>query len=149
MQGILFKEDVFDVILKGKKTQTRRLIRKLPDDSIFQSQQSEVFTFTGPIGKLQLRPRYKIGEPLYLKEPYLLVNKKVIYKFDLPQNDPQRRLKNYWNNKLYMPQKHARYFIEISNVEVEQYLHISERYGKAVNNGDEKRWFWVYTFHLA
>jgi hypothetical protein len=75
---------------------------------------------------------YKIGETVYLKEPYSLVESRskfardgvkvgtVIYKYDGGWGDKT------WRNKLFMPAKYARYFIEITAVRCERLQDISD-----------------------
>jgi hypothetical protein len=54
MRGICFKESMFNAVINGRKTVTRRMA-----------------------------DRYKVGEILYLKEPYFVnENGSVDYKFD-------------------------------------------------------------------
>jgi hypothetical protein len=102
MQGICFIDPFFHLIIKGKKTQIRRLVSSS--------------------GK----PKYKKDETVYLKEPYLATinlfpcENRVIYKFEY-DNPPNY----YWENKLFMPQKYARCFIKITDVRTEQLQNIS------------------------
>lgn len=96
MKGILFKEDMFTAVIQETKTQTRRLANVT-------------------------RPRFKTGEKVFLKEPYTLLGESVYYKFDYSPNNWQR-----WKNKMFMPEKYARYYIEITNVRKEHLQDISE-----------------------
>ena len=74
------------------------------------------------------KPSYKVGERLYLQELYYVSNLmrfSIEYKYgsDLP-NDVIKKAK--WKNKLSMPAKYARYFIEIIGVKVERLQDISD-----------------------
>lgn len=63
---------------------------------------------------------YKIGEVLYLKETYFInANGTVDYKFD-------HTVERKWENKLFMPSRYARYFIEIVDVRTENLQDITE-----------------------
>lgn len=122
MKGICFKEDLFRKILDGKKTQTRRPI----DLGIWDPND-----LTKEFVEMRLNPRYKKGEIVYLKEPWLLErkypnaplshphSKKMVpvYAYD---KQPQVRKILKWKNKLFMPEQYARYFIEILEVRAER-----------------------------
>jgi hypothetical protein len=117
MKGMLFNYELglFTATVEGRKNETRRL------------------ALEGPLST----PRYKVGERLYLKEPII---RDLIW-------DPDRRLYpshsvppisykyNYsdlmqkqfkWSNKLFMAEKDARYFIEITDTHTEQLHDITE-----------------------
>jgi len=134
MKGIMFTQPMFNAVIKGRKTQTRRIVKPQPeeikqgfcDNSICLNYD----TFLGKDGKWYLnsygdkstQPRYKVGEKLYLKEPYFIDDDRVIYRFDNYKDD---HLICKWSNKLFMPEKYARYFIEITDVRVERVQDIS------------------------
>lgn len=112
MKGICFTEEMFNSVIKGNKTQTRRLI------------------------KPRLINRYNIGDIIYLKEPYVddYINGAMFYKYD---KDDLHKLKimgyekdsykrKFWHNKLFMPECYARYFIEIINIRRERLQEISD-----------------------
>ncbi len=103
MQGILFNHDLgmFQGVVAGTKTETRRL-------------QIE--------GK---KARYKVGEKVFLKEPYALIkglNTEIglAYKYTFPEASDK------WRNKMFMGEKYARYFIEITEVIPEKLFQITE-----------------------
>jgi hypothetical protein len=92
MKGICFIEEMFDLVIQGTKTQTRRIAN----------------------GK----PRYNVGDLVYLKEPYMFVGEHegyILYKYD-KHNIKKTRI---WQNKLFMPNKYSRFFIIIENVSTE------------------------------
>jgi hypothetical protein len=66
----------------------------------------------------RMNKTFKKGDIVYLKEPYAVCNDLLIYKY-LSKNTNNIR---QWKNKLFMPEKFARYFIKITDVK-EQYLH--------------------------
>lgn len=95
----------------------------------------------------EIRPKYNVGETVYLKEPYAETCDEygtpiIAYKFGgkprlkLPDSlgcemDTDWCIDNYpacgeWKNKLFMPQWAARYFIEITAVRAERLQDISE-----------------------
>lgn len=81
---------------------------------------------------LEMKPRYKKGELLYLKEPYIddLSMDKTFYKFEKLDrafiNTEIPNISNPWKNKLFMPQSAARYFIKITDVRLERLQEITE-----------------------
>jgi hypothetical protein len=117
MRGINFTEPLFHLVVSGEKTQTRRIIKPQPDE------------------KGTVKPRYKRGETLYLKEPYATdvdiagddyvfkMEGNILYKYSILgfENSPVK-----WKNKLFMPEKYARYYIKISGVRVERLQDVSD-----------------------
>lgn len=146
MRGILFTEPLYHKVVNGSKTQTRREgnlkeINKSPDDWIIYD------NVTGEVGRSDyyvllakhnnsdnanvVKPLYKVGEVLYLKEPYLEDGLgTVIYKFDY---DPSLVSHVKFKNKLFMPQKYARYFVKITGIRCERLFDISE--GDCIREG--------------
>jgi hypothetical protein len=110
MTGISFIEPLFHGVVSGKKTQTRRIMKPMPDGVIIK----------------KYTPRYRKGEVLYLKEPYVidLAQKRVTYKYGNNSGEAWQMPK--WGNKLFMPEKFARYFIEITDVRAELLQDISD-----------------------
>jgi hypothetical protein len=146
MKGILFSEEMFNLVVNGTKTQTRRLIKPQPDKfdlnniplSIIEIEDEySITTYSSPI-----KPRYKAGEILYLKEPYCqdceemntslgierIANGKILYKYNGDIISVNDRFSPFgkWQNKLFMPAKFARFFIEITNVRCENICAISD-----------------------
>lgn len=111
MKGICFIENMFNSVINGNKTQTRRLI------------------------KPSVINKYKVGDIVYLKEPYVydFVGDVVFYKYDKDDlyklkvigYEEKSYSKKFWRNKLFMPENYARYFIEITNVRKERLQDIS------------------------
>lgn len=74
MQGICFMKSMFELVLTGQKTQTRRIICPQPKGQLFDS----IHYTKGNILKekfdfdcgLSATPKYNVGEKVYLKEPY-------------------------------------------------------------------------------
>ena len=66
MKGIIFSEPMFRATIEGRKTQTRRIVKPQPDFI------SENFGWANRNNGDIILPRYKVGEKVYLKEPYEL-----------------------------------------------------------------------------
>lgn len=140
MKGICFTEPLFHKVVKGEKTQTRRIINPQPTmkaDWFIK----EVAGWNAPFGVVEkypdcepekfeihqlLNPKYNIGEKVYLKEPYVISGKYIIYKFGSTIGRECDNAGVKWKNKLFMPESAARYFIEITGVKSERLQDISE-----------------------
>ena len=143
MKGILFKELMFKATIKDLKTQTRRIIKEpkwAEPGTLEISEEGLPMAISKRSGCLsQIKPRYKKGETVYLKEPYMFTpNPEVInpngngirYKF----SESKQFIEEWkWQNKLFMPTKYARYFIKITDVRIEQIRDITEQ--EAINEG--------------
>jgi hypothetical protein len=142
MKGICFIEPLFRATIQGRKTMTRRIIDNPSNENIY----NYYYKFLSNIGTLnqkEFKPRYKVGEIVYLKEPYCLdcdfiqnkyskewkANGKIRYKYNGDELSELSRLAsgfNVWSNKLFMPEKYARYFIKIISVKLERLQDISD-----------------------
>lgn len=115
MKGILFKEDMFEAVINGSKNQTRRIIpeKDLAEGELMKDEKIQRLLCEG-------RARYKKGDVVYLKEPYddSIVDE-IFYRYLTTSTNKG------FKNKLFMPAKHARYFIKITNVRVERLDSIS------------------------
>ena len=136
MKGIMFKEDLFKLTIERIKTQTRRTVN-VPDDYelINHNDITGYTTFhynimDGKAGMIHgMYPRYRKGGTVYLKEPFIIDPPPskdgcqiVVYKYG--NNDSFHR--TGWKNKMFMPEKYARYFIKITNVRIQKLNEISE-----------------------
>jgi hypothetical protein len=137
MKGINFIEPLFYKVIIGEKEQTRRIMTPQPsDDGLHDHDKypmsiSPEYDMTGFWGEVEetgemrkFKPRYRRGEVLYLKEPYVVAGGKhsdgiVAYKYNRNIVFPNEQNPK-WENKLFMPEKHARYFIEITDVRAER-----------------------------
>ncbi len=162
MKGIIFTESNFNLTVQRVKTMTRRIIKSQPDNirsfnrvlgNTPDYELSEkpwtpepAYHFFMHEGKY-LKPRYKVGETVYLKEPYIITGQTYEYEY-LHENKTDiaciKRNGGY-KNKLFMPEKYARYFIKITNVRAERLQDISEedciKEGIKVGRcGNESKW---------
>ena len=127
MKSINFTEEMHCATVNELKEMTRR-IAKYKGQPIPTSWSAKAID-----GKLMLydnagnfvseiEPRYQVGEKVYLKEPYVRTNH-TLYKWSEDENT-RERLKSNWENN--MPEKYARYFIEITAVHCERLQDISD-----------------------
>ncbi len=141
MKGICFKEPLFKKTIEGTKTQTRRLMiisdcsesHKNYEDAEWKDEPMSI-TFNGvgaycalcgngvsPKNKYNgIKPKYRVGDIVYLKEPYYIADEFTYYRFDKERPETDK-----WENKLFMPESAARYFIEITGVRSERLQDIS------------------------
>lgn len=147
MKGILFIEDMFQMVLAGVKTETRRIATEdvhhklvnfnLDNEALFENlQNGELFV---------LKPRYKVNDIVYLKEPYQfnyhLVQKDILYEPNqkdivykyISNTGMSEMLEEKWKNKLFMPEKYSRFKIQIINVDIQELNQISNQ--SAINEG--------------
>lgn len=142
MKGICFKEDLYEKTVFGYKTQTRRIALNLINYHLIEiSKCDNKFKLTFQNDALSdiikvVKPRYNIGEKVYLKEPYRLYKDDIIknsknlikdwlyceYKY-LNNNIKEINIK--WKNKLFMPANIARKFIEIIDINVQKIKEIN------------------------
>jgi len=147
MKGICFIPPLFHLNIEEIKNQTRRTMSEQPDaDGLHDhtrfpmSVDSDMQGFWGTSAETgthkEFKPKYRVGERIYLKEPYYYLGDKdgvpqYLYRFQvggiigqslqfLPEDF------KHWSNKLFMPAKAARFFIEITGVRPERLQDISE-----------------------
>lgn len=139
MKGIIFTESNFHLTVQGIKKQTRRIIKPQPD--YFRLVGTSVInSINTPFGAHGIiTPRYKVGETVYLKEPYCIHRmsnpyvsqtwEEILYKYGEDKaviDYMEDNLGVRWKNKLFMPESAARHFIKITSVRAERLQDISE-----------------------
>jgi len=169
MKGICFKEPLFHATIERHKTETRRIMVPQPDKirsittlmvdhpgyDLTNEPRTPAPAFHFLMnGDKVIRPKYKVGEVLYLKEPYAIEDVgcntfKLTYQFDGDKKEDAAVFINPdaegidWNsirsaqasmsksrsgfaNKLFMLEWAARYFIRITAVRAERLQDISD-----------------------
>jgi hypothetical protein len=146
MRGLLCIEPLYHQIVKGNKTQTRRSggleevnVQGIPGDSLWDWSPDDWSICESDIGIFefhnkkeqswaQCKPRYKVGEVLYLKEPIREVNgvgDTDYTQYAYSTNVVERSMVK-WSNKLFMPCAAARAFVKITGIRCERLTDISE-----------------------
>jgi len=149
MKGICFIEPLFNKVILGEKTQTRRILNIQPKDdrawrvgTFLESTARSDDKYRGKNHYLLLggeysikevdsryfSPKYKLNEIVYLKEPYFIdCSGDIHHKFGYPENIAEMERHNTkWSNKRFMPESAARYYIIIKGVRAERLQDISE-----------------------
>jgi hypothetical protein len=162
VKGICFKEPLFHKVVAGEKTMTRRIMNPQPNmiEGYILEHSNQFKAYNWILKKLigtnpdryeviqGFKSRYKVGEIVYLKEPYFVwepehcnsMPERFAYKywdkFYKMKADIQEAIRKeefelgydtyYWHNKLFMPEKYARYFIKIKDIRVEKANQITE-----------------------
>jgi hypothetical protein len=127
MKGILFTEANTRTTIAEMKTQTRRIIVSRTGFFNVESKNGTVTNIwqcdaNGWNGEnlIPVKPRYKVGETVYIKEPYYTLHPdgRIRYKYEKDEHWA-------WKNKLFMPAKYARRFIEVTGIRAEHLQDIS------------------------
>ena len=124
MKGLIFSQHMYNAVISGTKTMIRRLIKPQPTgvrNSVFVKSGLEDYH-----GR-ELKPRYNVGEKIYLKEAYYTDNSDGLFADYVYGSEISDEAKTYCTrkNKLFMPEKFARNWIEIISVKAERLNDIS------------------------
>lgn len=141
MKGICFIEPLHGKTVKKIKVQTRRIINPQPLDIVCSTIIDNKLLFEARDENdalVFLKPRYKVGDVLYLKEPYKKWTRglsegrhtSILYKYgeETPCSKVGLEGSSYytdWKNKLFMPAYSARNYIKIKAVRAERLQDIS------------------------
>jgi hypothetical protein len=135
---ILFSSEMVRVILAGKKTQTRRVIRladgSIPDEDDIPTHEDVMpnyimdFSKTYPFWKQLNCPYGKIGDILWVRESFSTVDKGnlIIYKADGLTAEEVGVDKITWMPSIHMPKRVCRIRLEITDIGVERVQDIRE-----------------------
>jgi len=146
---IIFTGDSPRLIIEGKKTMTRRVMKPQPSSlpvlcpNVTSKGQPSWVSKHSAGSLIQLCPYGQPGDRLWVKEAYIN-NKKPLYKADFKPLDAAGILglysdKSHWGNPMYMPKAISRIRLEILSICVERLQDISEDAAKA-EGAEAKRW---------
>ena len=134
MQKIMFndKYGLTDLVLSGKKTQTRRIIKPQDErlDYLRGWNLDYEFAEFGRIGKeplLRILPHYYIGEKVVVAMSYKSIYKRVAKTWEYAEEykNEHKDLAG-WNNKMFTNTKMPFAQIKITNIRVERLQDISD-----------------------
>lgn len=129
MKSIGFLEELQREVVARHKTETRRLTDPQPDDYLLNPRGDFILPDGSRADLLArrrlVRPRYKVGEVIFIKEPYIphpLGLDRVFYKYDPADIQALQELgygeyldkPGFWRNKQSMSARMARYFLRIT-----------------------------------
>ena len=146
IKPILFNTDMVRAILDGRKTVTRRLIKKLPDDAEFsgwlldstcQEDAKDIGSAgfktlkqpTEKAGCLFVKPPYQTGDILYVRETWHKYKKRVGkgegchiaefygYRASIANSEDANEP---WHPSIHMPKEAARSWLKVKDVRVER-----------------------------
>lgn len=167
MKGICFIEPLHDKTVKKIKDQTRRIIPeqfKWSDFRLLAVSSGEITAicpYEDGVAYENKRkyPRYKVGDILYLKEPYIDDSDMLFTAYPIHETltyNSGTTLYQYgndagildsiygdkvkWKNKLFMGAKYARHFIKITSVRAERLQDISDE--DCIKEGIEEERNW-------
>lgn len=131
---ILFKTEMVQALLAGRKSCTRRVI-KFPDGMTGRPV-GKAGDSSNPLGVMYpggiKRPPYQLGDILYVRETWCSAydGEKYFYIADKLTNREERLLLNYddvkWHPSIHMPKDAARIWLKVTDVRVERLQEITE-----------------------
>lgn len=151
MKPILFNTEMVKAILKGIKTQTRRLIKEAESSYKFVGWCTDTTGNTNKVGcalfkdnstVVYIKPKYKIGDILYVRETWSThrtVESKgeLMYCYKADDIDLKTEClegeNNRWYPSIHMPKEASRLFLKVTDVRVEKLQDITT-YG-CINEG--------------
>ena len=154
---ILFNTDMVRGILDGRKTVTRRLIKKLPDDAEFsgwlldstcQDDAKDIGSAgfktlkqpTEKAGCLFVKPPYQTGDILYVRETCYKGLNRILYKANYSENEKfyenGKEIQIKWHPSIHMPKEAARIWLKVKDVRVERLQEITPAQAEQEGVGD-------------
>lgn len=132
---ILFNTEMVQVLLEGRKTCTRRVI-KFPEGMTGHLPESGATDYIYYPGGIK-RPPYQIGDILYVRETFQKLDSSLaadlslgeyayVYKASENGKSWEENMENWkWKPNIHMPKKAARIFLKVTDVRVERLLDMS------------------------
>lgn len=136
---ILFNTEMVKVILDGRKTCTRRLVKFLPGKNPQWTGyiKDGVMLYNGKNELCIRKAQYQPGDILYVRETWCSAygGEKYFYLADKLTNREERSLLNYddvkWHPSIHMPKEAARIWLKATDVRVERLQEITETQAQA------------------
>ena len=133
---ILFNTEMVQAILEGRKTVTRRIIKKLPD-GVNRIEEGDFGTYEAVFGRYNngciaemyqvMTPPYAAGDYLYVRETWSEWTGGYLYKaWTSPFHQPGKSSMMRWYPSIHMPKTAARIFLKVKDVRVEQLQDMNE-----------------------
>lgn len=131
---ILFNTEMVKVILDGRKTCTRRLVKFLPGENPQWTGyiKDGLMLYNGKNEPCIRKAPYQLGDILYVREAWCSAydGEKYFYLADKLTNREERSLLNYddakWHPSIHMPKEAARIWLKVTEVRMERLQDITE-----------------------
>lgn len=139
---ILFSTPMVQAIIRGEKTQTRRII-KLQENEKIEFDNSELrkcFLIVGNGYIKALKCPYKIGDTLWVRETYRKANGMPTgYRYDwrATAEEDGAPIDEPWKPSIFMPKDACRIFLELTSIRIQRLNKITE--ADALAEGVERR----------
>nr|DAN87728.1 MAG TPA: ASCH domain protein [Caudoviricetes sp.] len=146
IKPILFNTEMVRAILDGRKSCTRRLIRKHIENKYLEY--DEWVCAVAPPGSTYLRekefyeqyPPYQPGDILYVRETWHKGLERYIYRADYSDTEKFYRggkeIEMKWHPSIHMPKEAARIWLRVTDVRIERLQEINA--GSALSEGADK-----------
>lgn len=136
---ILFKTEMVQALLAGRKTCTRRLVKFLPGKNPQWTGyiKDGLMLYNGKNEPCIRKALYQPGDILYVRETWCSAygGEKYFYLADKLTNREERLLLNYddvkWHPSIHMPKEAARIWLKATDVRVERLQEITETQAQA------------------
>lgn len=142
VKPILFATPMVKAILKGDKTETRRIIKPQPPNSPEGSLEITSYgvafaEWRGMPAELSYRAPYCSGDVLYVRETWAEWDGGYVYKADDISAYPHSFV-DRWHPSIHMPKEAARIFLNVTDIRVEHLRDITDE--GASREGFYKGW---------
>jgi hypothetical protein len=141
---ILFSTPMVQSILDGRKTQTRRIIKKQPHGAGEWIMRGINWLFPNVNPYINLKCPYgQISDVLWVRETFFDAGGYFIYKANCPEDYEIVK----WKPSIFMPKEACRIKLLIKDIRVERLQDISEKdaiaEGIEMNNKPHTGWYWM------
>ncbi len=142
MKGILFKPEMIQAIVEGRKTQTRRVMKFPPPSYCDTAELLITGTWNFYKGddpdfsaylKNKHKPKYSVGEVVYIKEAFWYppshnYNRNIVaYRLIVAEScGEEAAIKSIWKSPMMMPEWASRYHIQILDIKPQRLQEITE-----------------------
>lgn len=132
-KGKVFNAQEVQAIIAGNKTMFREVIKPKPDSDINPVYIKECDAWQWWSKENRRKPRYQVGQKIFVKESFNIFAGQVAYKQSLANAE-----RYIWKPASQMKQEHSRLTLLIKEIRVERLQDISEE--DCINEGFDYDW---------
>jgi hypothetical protein len=142
---ILFSTPMVQAILRGEKTQTRRIINPQPIEDfdsgyVFDGKHKSLYKNDSTHEDWRVQfildwRKYKIGDILWVRETFQIIPPNMVFY----KADTENKSTGNWKPSIFMPKEACRIFLKLTNIRIERLMSISVN--DAISEGIESRLF--------